>query len=201
MSIYKQSVQRPITTLMIFIGLVVLGIYSLARLPIDFYPELEFPAISVYTVYSGAGAEDIETNVTRVIEDNLNTVSNLKEISSVSRDNISIVSCEFEWGTNMDEAANEIREALSLAEQALPEEVEDPSIFKFSSSLMPIMVFAVTADESYAALEKILEEKIINPLNRIEGIGAIGTFGAPAREVQVTINPGKWKPIISPLNR
>ncbi|HDJ34175.1 MAG TPA: efflux RND transporter permease subunit [Bacteroidetes bacterium] len=193
MSIYKQSVQRPITTLMIFIGLVVLGIYSLARLPIDFYPELEFPAISVYTVYSGAGAEDIETNVTRVIEDNLNTVSNLKEISSVSRDNISIVSCEFEWGTNMDEAANEIREALSLAEQALPEEVEDPSIFKFSSSLMPIMVFAVTADESYAALEKILEEKIINPLNRIEGIGAIGTFGAPAREVQVTINPRKME--------
>ncbi|HDR89905.1 MAG TPA: efflux RND transporter permease subunit [Bacteroidetes bacterium] len=193
MSIYKQSVQRPITTLMLFIGLVVLGIYSLTRLPIDFYPELEFPAISVYTVYSGAGAEDIETNVTRVIEDNLNTVSNLKEITSVSRDNISIVSCEFEWGTNMDEAANEIRDALSLAEQVLPDEVEDPAIFKFSSSLMPILVFAVTADESYAALEKILEEKIINPLNRIEGIGAIGTFGAPAREVQVTINPRKME--------
>lgn len=191
MSIYGSAVRKPITTIMIFIALIVLGLYSLFRLPIDFYPELEFPAISVFAIYNGASAADIETTVSKVIEDNLNTVSNLKEIYSTSRDNMSIVTCEFEWGTNLDEAANEIRDALSLAEQVLPEEVEKPSLFKFSSSLMPIMVYAVTAEENYAALEKILDEKVVNPLNRIEGIGAVGMFGTPGREVQVNIDPRK----------
>ncbi|UCG27008.1 MAG: efflux RND transporter permease subunit [Bacteroidales bacterium] len=191
MSIYGSAVRKPITTIMIFIALIVLGFYSLFRLPIDFYPELEFPAISVFAIYNGASAADIETNVSKVIEDNLNTVSNLKEIYSTSRDNMSIVTCEFEWGTNLDEAANEIRDALSLADQVLPEEVEKPSLFKFSSSLMPIMVYAVTAEENYAALEKILDEKIVNPLNRIEGIGAVGMFGSPGREIQVNIDPRK----------
>ncbi len=191
MSIYGSAVRKPITTIMIFIALIVTGLYSLFRLPIDFYPELEFPAISVFAIYNGASAADIETTVSDVIEDNLNTVSNLKEIYSTSRDNMSIVTCEFEWGTNLDEAANEIRDALSLAEQVLPEEVEKPSLFKFSSSLMPIMVYAVTAEENYAALENILDEKVVNPLNRIEGIGAVGMFGTPGREVQVNIDPRK----------
>jgi len=193
MSIYGSAVRKPITTTMIFLALIVLGFYSLFRLPIDFYPELEFPAISVFAIYNGASAADIETTVSEVIEDNLNTVSNLKEIYSTSRDNMSIVTCEFEWGTNLDEAANEIRDALSLAEQVLPEEVEKPSLFKFSSSLMPIMVYAVTAEENYAALEKIIDEKIVNPLNRIEGIGAVGMFGTPGREVQVNIDPRKME--------
>jgi len=191
MSIYGSAVRKPITTIMIFLALIVLGFYSLFRLPIDFYPELEFPAISVFAIYNGASAADIETTVSDVIEDNLNTVSNLKEIYSTSRDNMSIVTCEFEWGTNLDEAANEIRDALSLAEQVLPEEVEKPSLFKFSSNLMPIMVYAVTAEENYAALEKIIDEKIVNPLNRIEGIGAVGMFGTPGREIQVNIDPRK----------
>ncbi|MBN1132880.1 MAG: efflux RND transporter permease subunit [Bacteroidales bacterium] len=191
MSIYGSAVRRPITTIMIFVGLLVLGLYSLNKLPIDFYPELEFPAISVLTTYSGASAADIETNVTRIIEDNLNTVSNLKDITSTSRDNTSVVLCEFEWGTNLDEASNEIRDALSFAEQFLPDEVSKPAIFKFSSSAMPILFFAVTADESYPAIETILDEKIINPLNRIPGIGSVGLFGAPGREIQVNIDPQK----------
>ncbi|RLD55020.1 MAG: hypothetical protein DRI97_10340, partial [Bacteroidetes bacterium] len=99
MSIYGNAVKRPITTIMIFVALLVMGVYSLNKLPIDFYPDIDFPAISVITTYSGASAADIETNVTRTIEDNLNSVSNLKDISSTSRDNMSIVVCEFEWGT------------------------------------------------------------------------------------------------------
>ncbi|HDR68445.1 MAG TPA: efflux RND transporter permease subunit [Bacteroidaceae bacterium] len=193
MSIYGTAVRKPITTIMIFLGLLVFGLYSLNKLPIDFYPELEFPAISVMTMYSGASAADIETNVTRIIEDNLNTVSNLKDITSTSRDNMSIVICEFEWGTNLDEASNEIRDAISFAEQFLPEEVSKPAIFKFSSSAMPILFFTVTADESYPAIEKILDEKVINPLNRIPGIGSVGLFGAPGREIQVNIDPRKME--------
>jgi HAE1 family hydrophobic/amphiphilic exporter-1 len=178
---------------MIFVGLFVMGIYSLNKLPIDFYPDIDFPAISVITTYSGASAADIETNVTRNIEDNLNTVSNLKDINSISRDNMSIVVCEFEWGTNLDEASNEMRDALSFAEQFLPEEVDKPALFKFSSSAMPILFYGVTAEESFPAIKNILDEKIVNPLNRIEGVGSVGLMGAPGREIQVDIDPRKME--------
>jgi len=193
MSIYGSAVKNPITTIMIFVALMVMGIYSLVQLPIDFYPELEFPAISVFTQYNGASAADIETNISRRIEDNLNSVSNLKDITSVSRDNVSIVVCEFEWGTNLDEATNEIRDALSFVEQALPEDAEKPAIFKFSSSMMPIMIFSLTADQSYNSIEKIVDEKIINPLNRIDGVGSVGFFGAPGREIQIDVDPLKME--------
>ena len=193
MSIYANAVKKPITTIMIFLAVVVLGGYSLIQLPIDFYPEMEFPAISVLTMYDGASASDIETNVTDHIESNLNTISDLKEITSVSRDNMSIVVCEFEFGKDLDEASNEIRDAISFIEPMLPEEVDKPSIFKFNSALMPILYYAVTAEESYPALANILDEKVINPLNRIDGIGAVGLYGAPGREVQIDIDPEKME--------
>ena len=193
MSIYGSAVRRPITTIMIFVALMVMGVYSLNKLPIDFYPDIDFPAISVMTTYSGASAADIEANVTKTIEDRLNTVSNLKDITSVSRDNISIVICEFEWGTNLDEASNEMRDQLSFAEQSLPEEVSKPALFKFSSSAMPILFYAVTAKESYPAISTILDEKVITPLNRIDGIGAVGLMGAPGREIQVNVDARKME--------
>ncbi len=158
---------------MIFVALLVLGFYSMNKLPIDFYPDIDFPAISVITTYAGASAADIETNVTRAIEDGLNSVGNLKNISSTSRDNMSIVVCEFEWGTNLDEASNEMRDAISFVEQFLPEEVDKPTLFKFSSSAMPILFYGVTADESFPAIANILDEKIVNALNRSDGVGSL----------------------------
>ncbi len=191
MSIYGSAVKRPVTTIMLFVAVVVLGGYALRQLPIDFYPELEFPAISVMTMYDGASASDIETNVTDLIESNLNTVSDLKEITSVSRDNMSVVVLEFEFGKDLDEATNEIRDAMNFVEPFLPEEVSKPAIFKFNSSMMPILYYSVTAEESYPALEQILDEKIVNPLNRIDGVGAVGINGAPGREIQIDIDPQK----------
>ncbi|MDF1572093.1 MAG: efflux RND transporter permease subunit [Bacteroidales bacterium] len=193
MSIYGSAVRKPITTIMIFIAVVVFGGYSLKQLAIDFYPELDFPAISVMTMYEGASASDVETNVTDLIEGNLNTVSDLKEITSVSRDGMSIVVLEFEFGKNLDEATNEIRDALNFIEPFLADEVTKPAIFKFNSSLMPILFYAVTAEESYAALDQIIDEKIINPLNRIEGVGSVGIGGAPGREIQIDIDPRKME--------
>ena len=193
MSIYGSAVKKPVTTIMLFIAVVVLGGYALRQLPIDFYPELDFPAISVLTMYDGASAADIETNVTDLIEGNLNTVSDLKEITSVSRDNMSLVVLEFEFGKNLDEATNEIRDAMNFIEPTLPEEVSKPAIFKFNSSMMPILYYSVTAEESYGALEKIIDEKIINPLNRIDGVGSVGVNGAPGREVQIDIDPRKME--------
>ncbi|MFW5657238.1 MAG: efflux RND transporter permease subunit [Bacteroidota bacterium] len=189
MSIYGSAVKKPITTLMIFVAVIVFGLYSLVRLPIDLYPDIEFPAITIFTTYSGAGAADIEANISETLEEGLNTVSNLKEVTSVSRDNISVVTLEFEYGTDLDGAANDIRDALGLIEDALPEGAEDPMILKFSSSMIPILFFAVTADESYEGINKLLEQKIVNPLNRIEGIGSISLIGVPEREILIEIDP------------
>ena len=191
MSIYGSAVKNPITTIMIFLAIVVFGIYSLVRLPIDIYPEIEYPAITVFTTYVGASASDIETNISEPVEDALNTIDNLKEISSVSRDNISVVMLEFEYETDLNEAANDIRDAIALIEDVLPEDADKPNIFKFSSNMLPIGVYAVTADNSYQGIEKILEQKIVNPLNRIEGIGSISIIGAPTRQVKIEINPRK----------
>ncbi len=189
MSIYKSAVKKPITTMMIFVAVVVMGLYSLVQIPVDLYPEMDPPFISVMTTYAGANAGDIETNVTRTIEDALNSVDNLKEITSTSSDNLSVINLEFEWGSNLDEATNDIRDVIDRMTDYLPEGAERPMIFKFNTSMMPIVFYAVTAKESYPGLEKLLDEKIVNPLNRIEGIGSIGLMGAPSRIVYVDTDP------------
>jgi hydrophobic/amphiphilic exporter-1 (mainly G- bacteria), HAE1 family len=191
MSIYKSAVNKPITTIMLFTAVIVLGIYSLVKLPIDLYPEIEPPYISIMTTYPGANAADIETNITKPIEDALNSVDKLKEVTSVSYDNLSLVSMEFEWDANLDEVMNDVRTVVDGVYNYLPDECDRPSIFKFSTSMMPILFYAVTADESYPGLQKIIEEKLINPLNRIEGVGSISTMGSPRRKIYVDIDPRK----------
>src|SRR5665647_2248905 len=193
MSIYSASVKRPVTTILIFVGLMVMGLYSLMQLPVDLYPEMELPYVVVFTNYPGASASDIESNVTRPLENALNSVSKLKELTSTSSDGASVVFMQFEYGTNLDEASNDIRSALSFTERVLPEDSEKPTIIKFSTSMMPIVFYAITANESYAGLEKILDEKIVNPLNRIEGVGSVALSGVPGRKIYIDVDPRKME--------
>lgn len=191
MSIYKSAVKKPITTMMVFVAIIVFGIYSLTRLPVDLYPEVELPGISVLTLYPGANSSEIEVNVSKIVENSLNAIDNLKEIHSSSRDNMSIVTIEFEWGSNLDEAANDVRNSLEFIKKRLPDGAETPVIYKFNSSMMPILFFAITADENYLGLEKLLEERVVNQLNRIEGVGSIGLSGMVEREIYVEVDPVK----------
>ncbi|WP_300797896.1 efflux RND transporter permease subunit [uncultured Alistipes sp.] len=191
MKIYESAVRKPISTVLLFVGVMVFGLFSLSRLSVDQYPEIEIPQISVITMYPGANAADIETNITRVLEDNLNTVNNLKKLTSKSQDNVSLINVEFEYGSDLNEGANEIRDVVSRVQSMLPDEVDYPTIFKFSTSMMPIMMLAVTAEESYPALSKILDDKLVNVLNRVDGVGAVSVIGAPEREVQVNVDPTK----------
>ena len=193
MSIYSTSVRRPVTTILIFVALIVIGLYSLTQLPVDLYPEVELPFVGVVTTYPGASASDIESNITRPIEDMLNSVSNLKEMTSTSSDGLSVIFMNFEYGTNLDEASNDIRSNLSFIENYLPEDSEKPTIMKFNSSMMPIIFYAITAEESYRGLEKILDEKIVNPLNRIEGVGSVNLAGIPGRKVYIDVDPRKME--------
>jgi HAE1 family hydrophobic/amphiphilic exporter-1 len=176
---------------MIFVAVLVMGLFSLRNLAIDMYPEMDMPMLMVMTSYPGANATDIETNITRVLEDQLNTVNNLKELTSTSADNYSLVMLELEWGSDVTEAANDVRDVISRAIGLLPEEVDDPLVYKFSSSMIPIGYLSVTAGESYPALSKILDERLVNTLNRIDGVGAVGVMGAPEREVQINVDPNR----------
>ncbi len=191
MKIYESAVRKPVSTALIFIGVMIFGLFSLNNLAVDQYPEIEIPMISVITTYSGANADDIETNITRVLEDNLNTVDDLKKITSESSDNYSIITLEFEYGSDLTESTNDIRDVVSRTQSLLPDDVDYPTIFKFSTSMMPVMMLSITADESYAALAKILDEKLVNTLNRIDGVGAVSIIGAPEREIQVNVDPAK----------
>lgn len=191
MRIYEIAVNKPISTILIFAGVMIFGLFSVRSLPIDLYPEIDPPMVTIYTYYQGAGALDIETNITRVLEDQLNTVNNLKEIYSTSKENYSLLTLEFEWGGNLDEATNDVRDVIGRVESLLPEGVEKPIIFKFSTNMIPILMLSATADVSYPALTKILDEAIVNPLNRIEGVGAVSLSGGPKREIQINVDPHK----------
>ena len=191
MKIYETAVRKPISTALIFIAVIVFGIFSAGKLGVDQFPDIEVPYISVITMYPGGNAEDIETNITRVLEDQLNSVDNLDKITSKSSDNVSIVSLEFEYGCDMTEAANDVRDVVSRSQSLLPDNVEYPTVMKFSSSMMPIMMLSITAEESYAALAKILDDRMVNELNRINGIGSVAVIGAREREVQVNVDPKK----------
>ena len=191
MKIYETAVRKPISTALIFIAVIVFGLFSVGKLGIDQYPDIEVPYISVITMYPGGNAEDIETNITRVLEDQLNSVDNLDKITSQSKDNVSIISLEFEYGCDLTEAANDVRDIVSRAQSILPDEVEYPTVMKLSASMMPIMMLSVTADESYASLAKILDDRMVNELNRVNGIGSVAVIGAQQREVQVNVDPNK----------
>ncbi len=190
MNIYKTSVKNPITTIILFVAIMIFGGVSLSRLGIDLFPDIESNAMMVLTTYPGASAEDIENNVTRPIENVLNGVDHLKDITSQSKENISIVSLEFEYGYDLDILANDVRDKLDML-STLPDGVSQPIIFKFSSDMFPVVMLGVTAQESMSGLYKILDDQIVTPLARVDGVGTVSIAGIPQREIQIYCNPNK----------
>lgn len=189
MSLYEGSVKRPIMTSLVFLAVVIFGLFSLQKLPIDLYPDIETNTLMVMTTYPGASAADVENNVSRPIENVLNTVSNLKHITSKSRENISVITMEFEFGEDIDVLTNDVRDKLEMVKSSLPDDAESPIIFKFSTDMIPICLLSVQAEQSLPALYKVLDDGVANPLARIGGVGTVSISGAPQREVQVYVDP------------
>ena len=191
MSLYGNAVKRPIMTTLCFVAVVILGIFSLNTLPIDLYPDVETNTLMVMTSYQGASAQDIEQNVTRPLENVLNSVNDLKHITSKSREGISVITLEFEYGKDIDVLTNDVRDKLDLVSSALPDDAENPTIFKFSSDMIPIVMLSVRASESMPGLYKILDEAVANPLARINGVGSVSISGAPKREIHIYADPAR----------
>ena len=191
MSLYRTSVNKPVTIALIFVTVAILGVFSLTKLSTNLFPDMGENTILVVTSYSGASAADIETNVTKPLENALNSVSNLKHLSSTSKENISVIALEFDYGIDINEATNDVRDKLDMVTQALPDAISLPTIFKFSMEDMPIMLLSATAEESLSSLDKILDDKVATPLARVNGVGTISVSGAPKREIQVFVDPDK----------
>ena len=190
MNFYKTSVKNPITTIILFATIAIMGVVSFTRLGIDLFPDIESNAMLVMTTYPGASAEDIETNVTRPIENVLNGVDHLKHITSTSKENISVVTLEFQYGYDIDVLVNDVRDKLDML-STLPDGVSQPIIFKFTADMIPVLMVGVTAQESMSGLYKILDDQVATPLARVSGVGTVSIAGIPQREIQVYCDPNK----------
>lgn len=191
MSLYQSAVRKPIMTALVYVAVAIIGIFSLVNLPVDLFPDMGENTIMVFTTYPGASASDVENNVSKPLENVLNGVSDLKHISSDSRENYSIVFLEFEYGIDIEDATNDVRDKLDMVSSMLPDDANTPFLFKFSVDDMPILMLSVQSGASTNALYKILDDRVVSPFSRVGGVGTVSISGAPQREIQIYCDPYK----------
>ncbi len=188
MKLPEFSVKKKVTASMMAMILVVLGAISFTRLGLDFFPDLEFPTVSVITTYSGASSEDIENVLTRPLEQVVSSVNRVKKVTSQTSEGVSVISVEFEWGTNLDFAAQDIRDQIGLYEQYLPEEAGEPLVMKFSFSSFPVIFYGITSDIPPMQLKTIIEDEVAPRLERIDGVASARVFSMDEREILVDVD-------------
>ena len=191
MSVIRSAVSKPVTTALVFLAFAIFGIYSLTKTSVALFPDFDANVVLVMSSYPGASASDVENNLTKLLENTLNSVANLKNLTSRSRENVAIVMLEFKYGTDIDEASNDIRDKLDLINSALPDGASVPVLFKFGMDDMPVLILSATADKSMAGLDRILDDRVVTPLGRVAGVGTVSVAGAPAREIHVYCDPNK----------
>ena len=193
MGLPERSVSRPVTFFMIYIAILAIGLVSVLNLGIDLYPDISFPTVTVVTTYEGVSSEDIETLVTRPIEETVAAIEDVDEVSSFSREGMSLVLITFKWGKDMDVASMDVRERVDFIKPFLPDEAEEPFVFKFSTEQMPILFLAVTGDYTLAELRKISEDQVEPRLERIQGVASVFTQGGRDREIHVYADDERLK--------
>lgn len=201
MKLPEFGVRRPVTATMIFLGFVILGSVAFSMLGLDVMPEMEIPSISVITTYRGAGSEEIERTITEPLEEAISTVPKVKEVRSVSREGVSTIKVQFDWDVNLDEVTNDLRDKIDMAIPNLPRDADTPRIFKFDFSMFPVIILGVNAKENYTRLEKIIEDKISNPIKRIPGVASTRIRGGLTREIQVLLDKQKMAAFNVSLNQ
>ena len=187
MSLSKLAVRKPTTTLIIFILLSALGIYCTTSLPLDLFPDMDIPYMVVYTSYSNAGPEEVERSVTRTMESSLSSVTGLKKLTSTSSTGSSMVMLEFEYGTNLDVAANDIRDKIDLVRNYLPDDADSPIIFQMDPSMMPIMAIVVTGSRTPEELSGYVDDIIQPRLEQIDGVASVNVSGGREKAILIDV--------------
>ncbi|WP_304290834.1 efflux RND transporter permease subunit [Porphyromonas uenonis] len=193
MKLPEFGVKRPIAAAMIFVAILVIGVFSLTKLPLDLMPNMEFPSLTVITVYPGASAIEVEEQVSKPLEAVLSSAENLVEIKSISKENVSFIQLRYEWEEDITAAANNARDLLELVKSRMPSQAYTPIIYKINASMMPILGYAVNADENYNGLEEIVEDQIASALRKVDGVGTVIYLGQPQREIRVEIDPTRMQ--------
>lgn len=178
---------------MLFVAILVIGVFSLTKLPLDLMPNMEFPSLTVITVYPGASAIEVEEQVSKPLEAVLSSAENLVEIKSISKENVSFIQLRYEWEEDITAAANNARDLLELVKSRMPSQAYTPIIYKINASMMPILGYAVNADENYNGLEDIVEDQIASALRKVDGVGTVIYLGQPQREIRVEIDPTRMQ--------
>jgi HAE1 family hydrophobic/amphiphilic exporter-1 len=188
MSVASLSVNRPVTVLMIFLGVILLGLISWAKLPQELFPSITYPQITVVTSYENAAPEEIESLITKIVEEAVGTVNNVKRISSVSKEGSSLVMVEFNWGTNMDFAALNVREKVDLIKERLPREAKDPVVMKYNPFDLPVANLAVTGPMTPLDLREMCRKYVKDAIEKVEGVASATITGGEEREILVEID-------------
>jgi HAE1 family hydrophobic/amphiphilic exporter-1 len=199
MKLSKQSVRHPIGVTMIMLMVVIFGFISLYKLPVDLMPDMTFPMISVSATYENASPTEVETLITRPIEQAIAAVSGVEEIESSSSEGRSNVRISFAWGTNLDAATNDVRDRIDRIIKRLPDDIDRPQIRKFDSNAMPIMVLGASADLDPVKLLDLIDNQVKYRIEKIDGVASIDVMGGNQREIQVNLDINKAKALkISP---
>ncbi len=191
MGLPEFSIKKPITTIMIFVGVILFGVISLMKLPQELFPPITYPQLTVFTGYANAAPEEIETLLTKPIEEAVGTVSGLKTIRSISKEGISLVMAEFDWDQNMDFASLRAREKLDLIKARLPRDATEPLVVPFNPFELPVMTISVTGDRSPVQLRQIAVDTIKEELEKVDGVASASVEGGLEREILVEVDQGK----------
>ncbi|NLB34993.1 MAG: efflux RND transporter permease subunit [Elusimicrobia bacterium] len=192
------SVKRPVAISMLVLIVVVLGLTALPRMGLDLMPDITFPILTVVTPYQGVSSEEIENALTRPIESAVAMTSNVSKINSISMEGLSVIMAEYSWGTQMEFAAQDVRDQLEMFAPMLPEDRGDTQIMKFDASMMPIGGWGITGDVSYEELRKICEDEIEPVIQQVPGVSAVYLFGGPEREIRVELEKDKLEALRIP---
>ncbi|HSW30328.1 MAG TPA: efflux RND transporter permease subunit [Longimicrobiales bacterium] len=189
----RLAVTRPVLTTMIVLSLVILGAFSYLRLGVDLIPGIDFPVVTVMTVYPGAGPEEVENEVTEPIEDAVSTIANLESLTSFSQDNVSIIIIEFGYGVDADLAAIDVKDKVDAIRAGLPGDVQPSTIQKLDITAMPIMELALSGPQSLATLYDIADKTLRDRLSQVEGVASVSVTGGREREVEVRVHPDRLR--------
>ncbi|MDR1785168.1 MAG: efflux RND transporter permease subunit [Spirochaetaceae bacterium] len=187
MNISKLAVSKPTTVLIIFVILFSLGIYTLMHLPIDLLPDMEIPYIAVYTTYEGAGPQEVERSVTRILESSLTSVTGIKTLNSRSSTGTSLIFLELNYGTDLNEAGNEMRDRIDMVKGYLPDDAENPTIIKIDPSMMPIMFLVLRGNRTPEELRTYAEDIIQPRLEQVDGVASVNIIGGREKSINIDI--------------
>ena len=187
----RLAIRRRVTTMMVTMMVFLAGIVSYMNLDMDLMPEIDIPIVVVSTTYVGAGPEEIENLVTKPLEESLSTVSNVENITSVSSANMSMVMVQFVDGTDIDIASMDLRDIIDRTKSTLPDDANEPNIIKMDMNAIPIYMGATAENMDLTALNEMLEDNVVNRLERIEGVASVDLTGGVEREVRITVDPDK----------